>query len=94
MKVKPRFSPGDTKGVIYCVPCQNCDKSYIGETGRTVTVRLIITEHRRYCRNGDMSPSGVSQYTLQDDHGIDREKSTVIARESNYYKRRNSKLKV
>ena len=42
--MKPRFSPEDRKGVIYCIPCQDCDKSYIGETGRTLKVRLA--EHQ------------------------------------------------
>ena len=51
-----------------------------------MTVRL--TEHKRNCRNGEITWSGVAQHTLQDNHRIDWEKSTVIAREPNYYKRR------
>ena len=86
MCVKPKVSPEDNKGVIYHIPCQDCDKSYIGETGRTLKVRL--TEHKRYCRNGETNRSGVSQHTLIDNHRIDWEKSTVIAKEPNYYKRR------
>ena len=82
VKVKPRFSPGDTKSVIYRILCQDYDKSYTGETGRTMAVRL--TEHRRYCPNGETSRS---QHTLQDDHRIDWEKNAAIAREPNYYKK-------
>ena len=74
------------RGVIYRIPCQDCGKSYIGETGRTLKVRL--TEHKRYCHNGETNRSGVSQHTLVDNHRIDWEKSTVIAKEPNYYKRR------
>ena len=36
------------KGVIYRVPCQDCPKVYIGETGRKLDTRL--TEHKRHCR--------------------------------------------
>lgn len=86
MNVKPRSPPEDTKGVIYRIPCQDCNKSYYGETGRTLKVRL--TEHKRYCRNGETNRSGVSQHTLIDNHRIDWNKSSVVAKEPNYYKRK------
>ena len=35
--------------VVYQVPCGNCDKSYIGETGRGIQTRL--KEHKRDIRN-------------------------------------------
>ena len=41
--VSPRRSPNGMKG------CLHCNRSYIGETGRTLDIRL--SEHRR-CRNG------------------------------------------
>jgi len=34
----------DLTECVYKVPCANCDKTYIGETGRKVGVRL--QEHR------------------------------------------------
>lgn len=37
------------KSVVYRVPCGSCDKSYIGETGRGLEVRL--KEHKRDFRN-------------------------------------------
>ena len=38
----------DAKGVIYCIPCKDCDKSHIEETGRTLWTRLT---HCRNCSN-------------------------------------------
>ena len=48
-KVKPRTDPTDATGVVYRIPCMDCDRSYIGETCRTLDVRL--KEHQRCCRN-------------------------------------------
>ena len=86
MKVKPGACQDDTKGVIHCVPCCDCDKSYIGETRRALAVRLA--EHKQYCHNREINQSGMSQYTLQNDHGIHWEGSTVLGKEPNYYRRR------
>ena len=84
--IRPKRDPHDTKGVIYQIPCLDCDRSYIGETGRTLKTRL--TEHRRNCRNGDVQRSGVAQHSIEDDYQIDWKESVVIDREMNLYRRR------
>jgi len=85
-RVRPHTDPNDITGVIYRIPCQDCDHSYVGETGRTLRTRL--SEHRRNCRNGEVERSGVAQHTIEEDHRIDWEGSTVINREKNWFKRR------
>ncbi|XP_043205006.1 uncharacterized protein LOC122372176 [Amphibalanus amphitrite] len=40
---------GEEKSLVYKIPCGSCDKSYIGETGRGLDVRL--KEHKRDMRN-------------------------------------------
>ena len=42
MKVKQPTLELDKKGVVYEVPCGECNHVYIGETGRTLRKRLVI----------------------------------------------------
>ncbi len=50
--MKPQPDLLNHPGVIYRIPCLDCDCSYIGETGRTLRVRL--SEHQRCCRNFEL----------------------------------------
>ena len=51
MKVKNPRPQLLKKGVVYEVPCMDCSRSYIGETGRTLQKRLV--EHKAAVRRGD-----------------------------------------
>ena len=84
-KVKPKADPLESPGVIYRIPCLDCDHSYIGETGRTLKVRLM--KHKRCCWNLDPQKSAVAQHALDENHQIDWEGSTVIDRESHWHRR-------
>ena len=44
---------GDRQGVVYKIECCDCQASYIGETGRNLSMRL--TEHKRVTSNGDVN---------------------------------------
>ena len=66
----------NTKDVgVYCIPCLDCDKSYIGESGRGLAIRL--EEHKRACRLGN-SYSAVATHTLHVGHRIGFSQSAVI----------------
>ncbi len=67
--VKPKPDDNNLPGVIYKIPCLDCNRSYIGETGRTLQVR--IGEHKRHCRNLDTNKSAVAQHSLEEGHRID-----------------------
>ena len=41
---KDKIPKDRTNGVVYQVPCKNCDQVYIGETSRALGTR--ITEHK------------------------------------------------
>ena len=52
IKVKQLTLQLDKKGVVYEVPCEECNHVYIGETGRTLKKRL--TKHKvavKKCNN-------------------------------------------
>jgi len=36
----------DVIDCVYRVSCANCDKTYIGETGRKLGIRIRLQEHR------------------------------------------------
>ena len=41
---KDKRDPSNTTQVVYEIPCLNCDKTYVGETGRKFSIWL--SEHR------------------------------------------------
>ena len=51
VKVKQPTSKLDKKGVVYEVPCGECNHVYIGEMGRTLRKRL--TKHRAAVKKCD-----------------------------------------
>ena len=73
------------KEVIYEVPCMDCEKSYIGETGRSLQKRL--TEHKGAVRRGD-SKNGIAVHVQKHDHRVNWEAAKVIDQEQRYWPRR------
>ena len=55
--MKNMIPPERKKGVVYEVPCKDCEHVYIGETGRTLEKKIL--EHkfavRRYNWNDDIT---------------------------------------
>ena len=84
--VKPKVPSHNKKGVIYCIPCQDCDKVYIGETGRTLQVRQ--KEHERHCINGRSQDSAVAAHAHQELHDIDWENTSVLDYDDDFYRRK------
>ena len=59
---KPIYSLLNSIGVIYSIPCKNCDCIYIGQTVRKLHDR--INEHRRAYKIQDLSFSKLFQHLL------------------------------
>ena len=66
--VKDKDKPDYRQGAVYKIKCCNCQASYIGETGRNVSMRL--TEHKRGTRNGDVN-NHIAEHHLKTKHQID-----------------------
>lgn len=73
------------KGVVYKVEC-SCGSTYIGETGRTLEIRL--KEHKRAVEKGD-NKNGIAVHANKfPSHIIQWNTCTVLEQEQNWYKRR------
>ena len=84
VKTKPKLVNDDVG--VYSIPCQDCNKSYIGQTGRSVSER--IKEHKYALRSNNFS-NALAQHSF-DGHAIgwadahllfksrDREKRLII----------------
>ena len=62
---KPFYPPLDSIGVIYSIPCKNCDGVYIGQTGRKLRDR--INEHQRAYKIQDLN-SKLFQHSMDFNH--------------------------
>ena len=69
----------------YGIPC-SCGKVYIGETERSVQVRL--KEHCANIFHGRSKTSAIAEYSQNTNHHICIEDAKVIAMEYHYNKRR------
>ena len=73
------------KGIVYEIPCKECDKRYIGETGRTLNKR--ITEHKLAVKRGDTN-NGIAVHAWEAQHHVDWEGAKVRDTEPNLWKRK------
>ena len=64
-----------SKEGVYCIPCLECSKCYVGETGRDLNTRL--EEHRSDCRLGK-NYSAVAHHSLDVGHKIGFNKSKIV----------------
>ena len=92
---KDKLLPEQKSEAIYDIPCADCPKSYIGETGRSFGIRL--QEHQTDVEKFETKPytrstrtisvtethrSAITDHVAQTNHSIDWDSSKVIARES------------
>ena len=93
-EIKTRQDKEDITECVYKVPCANCDKTYVGETGRKLGVRLhehktevesktkrAYTRSQRTASLTEYSKSALTDHANQANHTIDWRKITVIDRE-------------
>ena len=61
---------------MYQIPCSDCPKVYIGQSGRTRKHRL--SEHRRALQSGDVAASALAEHTWSTGHCMDLSKAEVV----------------
>ena len=83
-KVKTKTPELKKKGVVYKVPCRDCETCYIGETGRSLQKR--ITEHKYSVNNNDRK-NGIAVHAWDMGHQPDWNAAEVVDMEPHYWKR-------
>ena len=77
--------PASIKRGVYSIPCNDCNKSYIGETGRDLKIR--IKEHKKDVLEMKQT-SDIAQYVCKMDHWFNFNKANIIFESSNQNIRR------
>lgn len=67
MEVKNQIPAELKKGVVYEIPCQNCNEIYVGETGQTLNKR--ISKYKLAVRWFN-DKNGIAVYMFKHDHYI------------------------
>ena len=97
---KDKVNKQKKKGVVYKIPCNQCEKVYIGETGRQLGTR--ITEHKkeaekisdknftrstRRASTNEHHKSAIKDHVCQNNHIMNWEAREIGEQESNKFKR-------
>ena len=64
------------KVVVYSIPCMDCPKVYVGQTGRCLKQR--VSEHRRALKKGDIQASALAEHVYETGHAVGLSKSEVL----------------
>ena len=67
---------GQKSNIVYRIPCVDCDKCYVGQTGRTFSQR--VKEHQRAVKTFDANVSVLAEHVMHADHKIAWEEATVM----------------
>ena len=76
----------DRKGIVYKITCHDCDRVYIGESGRTIRTR--IKEHKAGARNGHPEVSAAAEHALLLDHQLAWDETAPLDQDNNKQRRR------
>ncbi|MDA8010421.1 MAG: reverse transcriptase domain-containing protein, partial [Alphaproteobacteria bacterium] len=85
MQVKNRTPEQKQTGVVYEIPCKDCPEVYVGETKRTLKVRL--SEHKQAVKRGDPK-NGIAVHVHKTNHCINWDGATVQRRAEGFWQRR------
>jgi predicted GIY-YIG superfamily endonuclease len=80
MKTRPERDLQQTARCVYSIPCE-CGRSYIGETGRPLAVRL--REHKQNLKEGLLEKSKFAQHAYEEGHRVGWDEARIWAIESN-----------
>jgi predicted GIY-YIG superfamily endonuclease len=79
VRTRPNRDPKQTAHYVYSIPCE-CGRCYIGETGRSLAVR--IREHRHNLKEGLLDKSKLTQHA-NEGHRVGWDEARILEIESN-----------
>ena len=98
---KDKRSADDSTGVVYQIPCRDCDKVYIGETARKFGTRKAehkqeaetlakapFTRSKKKDAESTLNKSAISDHVAQNNHTINWNKSQILVRDDKKLKGR------
>jgi predicted GIY-YIG superfamily endonuclease len=80
MKTRPERDQQHTAQCVYSIPCK-CGRSYIGETGRPLAVKL--REHKHNLKEGLLEKSKLAQHAYEQGHRLGWNEARILEIESN-----------
>ncbi|KYN38925.1 hypothetical protein ALC56_06685, partial [Trachymyrmex septentrionalis] len=85
IRVQKDTCPRTSKNNVYKILCNNCDASYVGQTGRKLKTR--IAEHRNHIRYKTSARSVITEHRLLHDHDFQWDDVQILDEEPSYRKR-------
>jgi len=87
---KDNVSKLSQMNVVYKLSCKECDATYVGQTGRTLKIR--ISEHRNHINRNTITQSVIIEHRLNFFHEFDWDSVEILDRERFLTKRLISKM--
>ena len=72
-------------GIVYRIPCKDCNSSYVGQSRRSLAARL--KEHQRAVFTGNSNLSALAEHTMNTDHEVDWPSAMVLDSCQAFYQR-------
>ena len=73
-------------GVIYRIPCKDCDHAYMGQSECCLSCR--VRENQRMVWNGDTNASALAEHAWKEDHHIDWQNAEVLEANQQHWRKR------
>ncbi|KYM97367.1 hypothetical protein ALC62_11972 [Cyphomyrmex costatus] len=81
---------GKKRNVVYKINCNQCEVSYVGQTGRRLDTR--IAEHKKHINSKSSTHSVITDHRLQFGHDFDWDNCEILDVERFYNKRLTAKM--
>lgn len=83
-KLKDQIDTDDQSGVVYKIPCLNCDCVYIGETKQKLKTRIY--QHEYNVKNKD-TKTALCNHSVENNHKFNFKNVSILCHENNDKKR-------